>query len=157
MKPHTIILALVLFAVLLFAGVNWGLFSRQDSISFIFFSIQAPLGVIMLGIVGLMSLLYMLFIGRAEIASLLEARKNSRELEAARRLAADSEKSRISELQAALSTRLDGLGGEFAVLKERFAGVEGRLGDIVRRFDEEGVFIVRGSNSDDEGGDETKK
>ena len=149
MKPHSIALALVLFAVVLFAGVNWELFSREDTISVVFFSVRAPLGVIMLGIVGFVSLLYMVFVVRAEIFSLVEVRKKNRELEEARALAMNSEKSRVTEMQSMVAGRMDELGGELIALKERFGAVERRVGDIVRRFDEEGVFIVKNSGEDD--------
>jgi len=36
MKTHTVILALVLFIVLLFAAVNWNLFSQLSTINFLF-------------------------------------------------------------------------------------------------------------------------
>lgn len=160
MKLHSIVFALVLFAVILFAGVNWGLFSREDTISFVFFSVRAPLGVIMLGIVGVVSLLYMVFIARAEISGLVEVRKKNREIEEARTLAMNSEKSRVTEMQNMVAGRMDELGGELIALKERFGSVERRVGDVVRRFDEEGVFIVRGTdeeNGDAAGGTETKK
>ncbi len=160
MKPHTIVLALVLFVVILFAGVNWGLFAREDTISFVFFSVRAPFGVIMLGIVGVVSLLYMVFIARAEIAGLMEVRKKNRELEEVRTLAMNSEKSRVTEMQNMVAGRMDELGGELIALKERFGSVERRVGDIVRRFDEEGVFIVRGAGEEDgdvADGTETKK
>lgn len=157
MKTHTIILIFVLFVVLLFAGINWSLFARQDSINFIFFSIEAPLGVIMLGTVGVLSIIYLLFIGRLEVSSMMEARKNSKALEEARELASSKEKSRIGELERTISDRIDGFGSRFATLEEqvqkmgaRFDAVEGGMGDIVSRFDEEGVFIVKGPR--EEGG-----
>jgi len=106
MKTHTVILALVLFIVLLFAAVNWNLFSQLSTINFLFYRVEAPLGFIMLGIIALITLLYMLFIGRLEVASLIRERKNSRALEEARERAISSEKSRIGELEVALSKKL---------------------------------------------------
>ena len=161
MKLHTVILVLVLFLVLLFAGINWGLFARQDSINFIFFSIEAPLGVIMLGAVGVLSITYLLFIGRLEVSSMMEARKNSKALEEARELASSKEKSRITELQNVVSGQIESLGGRFGVLESRidglgdkFSGTESKVDDIIKRFDEEGVFIVKGPREEDENGKE---
>lgn len=164
MKLHTIILVLVLFLVLLFAGINWTLFARQDSINFIFFSIEAPLGVIMLGTVGVLSIIYLLFIGRLEVSSMMEARKCSRELEEARELALNREKSRITELQNVISGQIESLGGRFEALEsridgieEKFSGTESKVDEMIKRFDEEGVFIVRSekqeqSGNEDQGG-----
>ena len=164
MKLHTVILILILFLVLLFAGINWTLFARQDSINFIFFSIEAPLGVIMLGTVGVLSIIYLLFIGRLEVSSMMEARKCNRELEEARELALSKEKSRITELQNVVSGQIESLGGRFEALEsridgieEKFSGTESKVDDILKRFDEEGVFIVRSekqgqSGNEDKGG-----
>ena len=160
MKLHTIILLLVLFVVLLFAGINWGLFARQDTINFIFFTIEAPLGVIMLGTVGVLSMVYLLFISRLEVSSMMEARRRNRELEEARELAMSKEKSRITELQSAITGQIEGFGERFASLEnrmkgveEKYSGTEAKIDDIIRRFDEEGVFIVKGSGDGDESGD----
>jgi len=79
MKTHTVILALVLFIVLLFAAVNWNLFSQLSTINFLFTG-SSSARFIMLGIIALITLLYMLFIGRLEVASLIRERKNSRAL-----------------------------------------------------------------------------
>ena len=162
MKLHTVILVLVLFLVLLFAGINWTLFARQDSINFIFFSIEAPLGVIMLGTVGVLSIIYLLFIGRLEVSSMMEARKCNRELEEARELALSKEKSRITELQNVVSGQIESLGGRFEALEsridgieEKFSGTESKVDDILERFDEEGVFIVR-SEKQEQSGNEDK-
>ncbi len=161
MKLHTVILVLVLFLVLLFAGINWGLFARQDSINFIFFSIEAPLGIIMLGAVGVLGIIYLLFIGRLEVSSMMEARKNSKALEEAQELASSKEKSRITELQNVVSGQIESLGGRFGVLESRidglgdkFSGTESKVDDIIKRFDEEGVFIVKGPREEDENGKE---
>ncbi|MCW8814479.1 MAG: LapA family protein [Chlorobium sp.] len=150
MKLHTIILVLVLFLVLLFAGINWGLFARQDSINFIFFSIEAPLGVIMLGTLGVLSVLYLLFIGRLEVSSMMEERKSNKALQEARELALSKEKSRITELQNTISGQIGAFGERFGTLEnkimgvaDKFAGVESKVDDMIARFDEEGVFIVR--------------
>ncbi|PWW81549.1 hypothetical protein CR164_09040 [Prosthecochloris marina] len=150
MKLHTVILALVLFVVVLFAAINWGLFARQDSINFIFFTVEAPLGFIMLGTIGVLSVIYLLFIGRLEVASMFEARKCSKSLEEARELALSKEKSRITELQNVLSGQIEAFGEKFGALENRikgieskFNGTESKIDDIIKRFDEEGVFIVR--------------
>lgn len=161
MKLHTVILVLVLFLVLLFAGINWNLFARQDSINFIFFSVEAPLGVIMLGAVGVLSIIYLLFIGRLEVSSMMEARKSNKALEEARELAMSKEKSRITELQNAISRQIEAFGERFESLEkkikgieDKFSGTENKVDDIIKRFDEEGVFIVKGSREEDESGND---
>jgi len=150
MKTHTVILALVLFIVLLFAAVNWNLFSQLSTINFLFYRVEAPLGFIMLGIIALITLLYMLFIGRLEVASLIRERKKLTSAEEARERAISSEKSRIGELEVALSKKIEALASEFSSLLKSNSGLGERLGSLenktsalIGRFDEEGVYIVR--------------
>ncbi|MBF0586747.1 hypothetical protein INT08_05615 [Prosthecochloris sp. N3] len=161
MKAHTITLVLVLFGVLLFAGVNWSLFSQPGSVNFLLYRIEAPLGIIMLGIVALMTALYIFFIGRTEVAALVRERKSSRALEEARDRADNSEKSRISALQAGLSEKIDGYGERIGALQDDMAAVDKRLRSLeetaerlVQRFDEEGVFIVRNGERSGDGPDD---
>ena len=161
MKLHTVILVLVLFVVLLFAGINWNLFARQDSINFIFFSIEAPLGVIMLGAIGVLGIIYLLFIGRLEVSSMMEARKSNKALEEARELALSKEKSRITELQNVISEQIEAFGERFESLEkkikgveDKFSGTENKVDDIIKRFYEEGVFIVKGSREEGESGND---
>ena len=122
MKLHTVILVLVLFVVLLFAGINWSLFARQDSINFIFFNVEAPLGIIMLGAIGVLGIIYLLFIGRLEVSSMMEARKSNKALEEARELALSKEKSRITELQNAISRQIEAFGERFESLEKKDQG-----------------------------------
>ncbi len=157
MKAHTVTLAVLLFAVLLFAAVNWSLFSQSSTINFLFYRIDAPLGIIMLGIVGVMSVLYTLFIGKAEVASLMQERRQNRALEEARAIAAETEQSRIAALEASLTGRLEGVSGEISTLRDMFESLSGKFehleattANLVRRFDEEGVFIVRGDEDSKE-------
>ncbi len=158
MKPHTLAMMLVLFPVLLFAALNWGLFSQPGSINFLLYTIQAPLGMIMLGIVGLLSLLYMLFIGKAEVSAMVQERKCSKALDAARQLAADREAGRIAELELNVSKQIDGYGEQLSSMKQEIGELKmhiERVGaavtQLVTRFDEEGVFIVRNDQQEDRG------
>jgi len=140
----------LLFVVLLFAALNWQLFAQPGAINFVLYRIEAPLGLIMLAIVALMSVLYTFFIGRLELSSLLQERKQSKALEEARDLAARSEKSRITELETNLGGRLDACSGAFDSLEQqigqllvRFDELEKVVERLAARFDEEGVYIVR--------------
>ncbi len=156
MKPHTLVIALVLFPVLLFAALNWGLFSQPGSINFLFYSLEAPLGIIMLVIVVVLSALYMLFIGKAEISSMVQERKSAKALDAARELAMDREKSRIVELEDNVSKKIDSYGEQFSSMHDELRElrlhidrVEVAVTGLVGRFDEEGVFIVRNTEQED--------
>ncbi|ANT65353.1 MULTISPECIES: hypothetical protein [Prosthecochloris] len=156
MKPHTITMVGLLFLVLLFAALNWQLFAQSGAVNFVLYRVEAPLGLIMLAIVGIMSVLYTFFIGRLELASLLQERKQSKALEEARDLAARSEKSRITELEANLGGRIDACSGKIDALEQqtgqllaRFDELEKVVDRLAARFDEEGVYIVRQQEDDE--------
>ncbi len=56
----------------------------------------------MLAAIGVLSVIFLLMLARSEIAMLLERRRVAKELDAARRIAADSEASRVESLRAAV-------------------------------------------------------
>ncbi|MEZ4699214.1 MAG: LapA family protein [Rhodothermales bacterium] len=118
MKLRTIIVIALLFLLILFAAINWSAFTTPFSLSFLFGDIQMPLGVFMLGFVGLLAVIFLLFLGKAETVALLEARKQHKELEKARKLADDEELSRINELRRLIETRFDELHARLDVALE---------------------------------------
>ena len=89
---------------------------------------------------------------------MLEARKYNKELEEVRELAMNKEKSRITELQHAISEQIGAFGERFELLEnkvqgieDKFSGTESKVDDIITRFDEEGVFIVRNEKEEKPG------
>ena len=109
MKLRTIIVIALLFLVGLFAAANWAAFTTRVTLSFIVGAVEAPLGLLMLGVVGVLAVVFLLFLGKAETLALLEARKQHKELEKARKLADDEEASRLNELMRLIETRFDEL------------------------------------------------
>lgn len=102
--------AIAFFAVLvlvgLFALINWGAFTALTPISLVFTTVQAPLGLIMLGLVAFLCVLFTVWVISLQAASLMEARRQTRELQAQRDLADRAEASRFTELRADLLARL---------------------------------------------------
>ena len=121
-KLQTFIFVLVLFAILLFAAINWPLMIQTNRINLVFATIVAPLGGILLTMVGVLTLLYLLFLARSETDALLRNRRTANELEEARKLALRSEESRYSALRDEL--------------QERLAGIEGKLNSVLDRLAE---------------------
>ena len=106
-KLRTLVFLLVLFLVALFAAVNWPLLMEMDRISLVFATVLAPLGLVMLAILGGVTLLYLIFLGKAEAGALLGHRRTTKELEEARKLALSAEESRIRELRVEVEERLE--------------------------------------------------
>ena len=103
--------AIAFFAVLvlvgLFALINWSAFTALTPISLVFTTVEAPLGLIMLGLVAFLCVLFTVWVISLQAASLMEARRQTRELQTQRDLADRAEASRFTELRADLMARLN--------------------------------------------------
>ncbi len=102
--------ALTLFFVLVLIGVfaliNWPAFTALTPISLVFTTVQAPLGLIMLGLAMFLSLLFTMWAISLQAGTLRETRIHTKELHAQRELADTAEASRFTELRAFLTTEL---------------------------------------------------
>src|SRR5512139_2880483 len=102
--------AITLFAVIvligLFALLNWPAFTAPTTLSLLFTTVEAPLGLIMLGLSVFLALLFTLWAISLQATTLMEARRQSRELQAQRELADKAEALRFVELRGHLDTEL---------------------------------------------------
>ena len=106
MKIRTLVLLLVLLAVILFSALNWGEITRPTALNLLLTTVQAPLGLIMLGMLVLLTALFTVLAGYLQTSTLLEARQHGKELQMQRKLADQAEASRITELQNLLNSAL---------------------------------------------------
>lgn len=106
MRARTALLLAVLVVLGVFAALNWTVFTMPTDLSLLFARVEAPLGVILLGAIALITVLYAVFLAWLETAALLEARRSARELSAQRELAQNAESSRYTELRGLLVTEL---------------------------------------------------
>jgi hypothetical protein len=127
--------ALTLFAVLLliglFALLNWPAFTTLLPVSLGVTTVQAPLGLIMLGLMLFLSLLFTIWAISLQASVLRDTREHTKELQAQRELADKAEASRFielrnhltAELQRASQVATDGHGE----LLKRMSHMEGAL------------------------------
>jgi hypothetical protein len=97
---------LVLVFVGLFALINWDAFSALTPLSLGFTTVQAPLGLIMLGLIVFLCVLFTVWVISLQATSLMDSRRQTRELQTQRDLADRAEASRIAELRTELLARL---------------------------------------------------
>ena len=109
MYLRTILIVLALGALTLFTAVNWHAFITPTTLSVIFATVEAPLGLVLLGGVVLLAALFLIYVVYLQSSVLLETRRNARELNAQRELAEQAEISRVHELQKFLETQLQTL------------------------------------------------
>jgi hypothetical protein len=104
MKIRTLFLLIILVAVGAFAALNWQEFMKPTSLSVGVAVVQAPLGLVMLGLLAFLACIFLVFVIYLQATVLFDARHHAREIETNRKLAEEAESSRFTELR----TFLDG-------------------------------------------------
>ena len=117
MYLRTLLLLLVLGAIAVFAAVNWEAVTTPTSLSLVFTTIQAPLGLVMLGLAAILTVLFLVFIVYLQTSAIIEARRYARELRAQRELTEQAETSRFTELRSFWEAELPKLADQTAKLR----------------------------------------
>ncbi|MDP3842313.1 MAG: LapA family protein [Oxalobacteraceae bacterium] len=106
MHLRNIVLLVVLGCVALFAAVNWSAIMAPTTLSFIFTTMQAPLGLILLAATAVLAVLFLAFIVTMQTSVIMETRRLHKEVESQRKLADQAEASRFIELRSFLEHEL---------------------------------------------------
>jgi hypothetical protein len=106
MKIRTIFLLMVLVAIAAFAMLNWNAFMMPTTLSLGVAVVQAPLGLVMLGLLVFLSAFFLLFVAYMQASVLFEVRRHERDLRANRELADNAEASRFTELRVLLEAEI---------------------------------------------------
>ena len=110
MYLRTILIVIMIGALALFTAANWNAFTTPTTLSLIAGAVEAPLGPMLLGVVGVLTALFLIYIVYLPSSVPFETRRHERELHTQRELAEHAESSRIQDLRASLETKLDELG-----------------------------------------------
>jgi uncharacterized integral membrane protein len=106
MRARTLFLVVLLVALVLFAALNWQALIAPTTLSLLVTSVQAPLGLIMLGFTVAIAFAFLIFIVYMQTSVVLELRRQARALEAQRELADRAEASRFTGLHEYLAKEL---------------------------------------------------
>jgi hypothetical protein len=106
MNVGTILLLVVLGLTGLFAALNWAAFNTPVPLWLGVATVEAPIGVVMLAVLALVSVLFVAWALTQQGRALLELRRHGRELQAQRQLADQAEASRFTELREFMSSEL---------------------------------------------------
>jgi DNA anti-recombination protein RmuC len=141
MPLRTIVLLLVLFGLAVFAMLNWNEFTRPSVLRLGLGTVEAPLGLIMLGLTALLSIVFLVFVTYLQTSFLIDSRRHARDLQAQRELADQAEASRYHQLHAYLELELQRLS-------DRSEQAQNQTSSRLERMDRElrGV-IEQSSNS----------
>lgn len=99
MNIRTILLLSALLVIGLFAAVNWSAMMAPTTLSLLFTSVEAPIGLVMLGLMTLLNILFLTFIVYLQANIMADRRRMMRDLDAQRELANQAEASRFNELR----------------------------------------------------------
>lgn len=102
MRNRTILMIIFFILVAAFVALNWAELSRPTALNLGMSEVQGPLGLVMLGILGLAVILFLVYAVTLQTASLLEARNHTKELNVQRDLANKAEVSRFTELRGVI-------------------------------------------------------
>ncbi|MDR3410868.1 MAG: hypothetical protein P4L87_08000 [Formivibrio sp.] len=106
MKARTFLLLMVMILIAIFAALNWHAFMAPTTLSLGVADVQAPLGLVMLGMLAFLTALFLVFVVYLQTSVLLETRRHAREQQANRKLADQAEASRFTELRTFLDGEL---------------------------------------------------
>lgn len=145
MKPRSILLLTITALVTTFVILNWAVFVSPATLSLGFRDIEAPLGLVMLGLTVLVGVLLIGYSVYLRKAALIQAGRNAEELRTQRRLADEAEASRFTELRNYLE-------GEFRHLTENDAtfrvDVRKRLDALENELHAGNHFVPPSTNED---------
>lgn len=145
LRTVTAILAVGLLAV--FTVLNWTAFTQPTSLNLAVATVQAPLGLLMLALLGVVTLVFAVSMALWQGTILMETRRHAKELQQQRTLADQAEASRFSELRAtlhdevqALTARVnqvqDTLRAELRESTDSLSSMIGEMDDRLHRRDE---------------------
>jgi uncharacterized integral membrane protein len=132
MNFRAFLIALVLLLLAAFTLMNWGAFLAPTTLSLGVADVQAPLGLLMLGVTAAVSGLFLLYILVQQATVILETRRMTKDLQAQRELADKAEASRFTEMRGFIETELRRIEAQSSAstreLREALQQVEQQLG-----------------------------
>ena len=124
---------LVLLGVLaIFAAVNWTTLTTPAPLSFVAFSVEAPLGVVLLGFALVFALVLLAYIAAQRSTMYAEARRHTQELRAQREIADQAEASRIEQLRLQVERESASLR---TALEQTANGLAANIGEVDDKLD----------------------
>lgn len=99
MQIRTLLFVIILGAIAALAALNWETFNTPTTLWLGVTTVQAPLGLVMLGLTTLLAAFFLALFIQLQSYSLLESRRHTKELQLQRERADQAEASRYTELR----------------------------------------------------------
>lgn len=101
---RSVILLLIALAIALLALLNWGTLAAPSVVSLGVATVNAPLGIIMLGLTVLLAVFFVAYVLYLQSSVLMDTRRHNKEMQNQRELADKAEASRFTDLRNFLET-----------------------------------------------------
>ncbi|OGA56764.1 MAG: Signal transduction histidine kinase [Burkholderiales bacterium RIFCSPHIGHO2_01_FULL_64_960] len=105
MHLRSIVLWVTVLAIAALAALNWPTLAARSLVSLGIAVFEAPLGLIMLGLTGLLGIFFIVYVLSLQGSVLMETRRHTKEMQVQRELADKAEASRFTELRAFLDAQ----------------------------------------------------
>ena len=115
MSLKSLLLLIIGIAVLAFVGLNWSAMNAPTDLNLGFTEIRAPLGLVLLGLMAALSVVFVAMVAYTQGTVLVETRRHAKELAAQRELADKAEASRFTDLRAHLDKEMTRLTDSVAM------------------------------------------
>jgi hypothetical protein len=106
MRIRSLFLLFVLTLIGAFTALNWEVFLANSPVSLGIATVQAPLGLVMLGLLFFVVAYFLVYVLYLQSTVLFDARRHAKELQTNRELADKAEASRFTELRGFLDAGL---------------------------------------------------
>lgn len=110
MRPAILFLMLILVSLLAIATLNWDALQAAFPLSLGFTVVDAPLGLVLLGLSILLTMYFLIVMSYAQFSVLLDSRRANKELIEARKRADTTEASALDALRAFINEELQRRG-----------------------------------------------
>lgn len=119
MKVRTLALIALILLVAAFAALNLEAILAPTTLNFAVTEVQAPLGLVLLGMLAVLTLLFLAALAYQATLHLMEVRRVTREIAEQRTLADKAEASRFTELQRFLQAEMQATAARELDLSEK--------------------------------------
>ncbi|RZJ47779.1 MAG: LapA family protein [Acidovorax sp.] len=126
------VLFLVVLAIAALAFLNWPMLAVPTTVSLGLTTVEAPLGLLMLGLTTLLAIFFVAYVLSLQGSVLLETRRHTKEMQVQRELADKAEASRFTELRHFLEIQQ---GQAHTAVLARLDTLEQRLATRVEESD----------------------
>ena len=115
MRLRTVVVIFAFLLVAVFVAINWSAFVVPTTLSLAFTSVEAPLGIVMLGVLVLFSLGVAVYMALWQSRMLFDLRRHTKELHEQRALADQAEASRFTELRGVIHAEIERLATQLVM------------------------------------------